>query len=207
MLPAMRQQNRPHAAGSEPDPRRSSSAPRRSACLLAALAATSATGCITPHQTPRFTLLAATATESTDQATVVEFDIAGINANDFALPLRQVSYTLTIDGTAVFTGTREARVTLPRLGEQTFTLPAAITDEQRRALFGPACIAAPAPATLNAAITYETPGSIAEVLFDANLRRPAANVTLTTTLDLAVDAAQGRANDATDANDADQSSD
>ena len=151
------------------------------ACTIAVLATTLA-GCVTPHTPPGFTIDGVRTTSTSADATVIAFDVTGRNDNEFALPLRQVTYTLVVDGEQVFTGTREALVTLPRFGRQTFTVPAAIETEwlanrQQTGADG---------ATLRATVTYETPGSIAEVLFDANLRRPTARFELGT--DLPIDA-------------------
>jgi hypothetical protein len=149
---------------------------RRLALAITATAIALA-GCAT-ETPPRFTVTEARLSKSSPTASVVTFTVRGDNKNEFELPLRAVDYTVRVRGRTVFTGQREAQATLPRFGSQTFQLPAAIThadladlaqtpdaDISGNWLLGK-------PATLSGRVTYETAGSIAEVLFDTKLRVP-----------------------------------
>lgn len=116
---------------------------------------------------PRFEVESVSLTEQTPSGYVLTFTLQGENSNDEALPLRDVHYTLSLDGRTVFSGHRSAQATLPRNGTQRITLPIAIAtrpgepqwfDEARY--------------QLNGSVVYLLPGSIAELLFDSGLRRP-----------------------------------
>jgi len=136
---------------------------------------------------PRFTIESARIAEVTDEGVVVVFDLEGQNPNPFALPLREVRYTVSIDGQRVFQGERIARATLPRLATQRVTLPAAFTREQadRAGLISTATNDTTTNATnarLRGSLVYELPGSIAEIFFDAGLRRPRAPFSAEATL-------------------------
>ncbi len=131
---------------------------------------------------PRFTVVGVSERERTDEAVVLDFSVKAENRNEDALPLEQTRYALLLDGKKVFDGSRIARVTVPRFGEQTLVLPAVVP-------------AALVPASrfdgggsmryeLTGVVEYQTPGRFAEFLFDVNLRRPEAGLGLRGTLEL-----------------------
>lgn len=138
-------------------------------------------GCSTTAA-PRFAVLGVAERERTDEAVVLDFTIGAENRNDEALPLEQARYSLSLDGRRVFDGQRIARVTVPRFGEQQLVLPAVVPatlvpvdrfdagGAMRYELVGE--------------IEYQTPGRLAEFLFDVNLRRPKATMGLRGTLEL-----------------------
>jgi len=110
-----------------------------------------------------------TVSDRTDQGIALLFTLSAQNDNDVALPLRDVEYTVELDGWKVFSGTRSAEATLRRLGTQQITLPAVIAGS------------VPSPATgrvpyrISGTVTYVTPGQIAEILFDTGVRVPTAS--------------------------------
>ena len=145
---------------------------RRRATIAAALLAAGAplAGCA-GIRAPGFEVLSVALESETDEAFVLDFTLRATNDNDEAVPLREIRYTLTLEGKRVFSGVRSAEVTLPPGGVQIITLPASVliaegvpTPDDERADY-----------RLAGAVTYLAPGSIAELLFDANVRRPTAH--------------------------------
>jgi hypothetical protein len=104
--------------------------------------------------------------ERSPEAAVVEFAVDATNPNDIELPLRDITYSLSLDGHQVFSGRREAMATIPRGGSQVVVLPAVI----------PMGEAGTEPGvyryTLSGRLRYSLPSQLADVLFDAKLSRP-----------------------------------
>jgi hypothetical protein len=128
--------------------------------LLAALAG----GC-TSYSAPTLEVAQARVKEESRSGLVIDFAIDATNRNDVELPLKEVRYTLRLDGREVFSGVRSPEASLRRLGTQRFHIPAAV------ALDG----AAPggrAHYALEGELLYVTPGQLAQVLFDIKVRRP-----------------------------------
>lgn len=124
-------------------------------------------GCAT-GEAPRLNVTEASVTERTSDGMVIAFTLDATHDNPHALPLREINYTLSIGGREVFSGLRSPEATLPRFGRHTVTIPAAIPADL-----------APEPGEhdfeLRGRITYLAPGRLAEVLFDAGLRRPTSS--------------------------------
>lgn len=133
--------------------------------LVLVVAAIGLGGCAA-YKAPRLTVAHAHPVERTEQGVAMEFILDARNDNDVSLPLRDVTYTVEVDGREVFRGTRSAESTLRRLGTQQVRLPAVINLSQ----FGHP----PSPAGYRIAgtLTYVTPGQIAEILFDTGVRVP-----------------------------------
>jgi hypothetical protein len=123
-------------------------------------------GC-TGHTAPSLSVAGSRQVEATPDGFVVAFDLEAQNANDVELPLREIRYSLTLDGREVFSGVRSPEATLRRLGTQRFTIPAAVALAP-----GQAPPAGPTPYVLEGRLAYIAPGQIAQVLFDINVRRP-----------------------------------
>lgn len=118
---------------------------------------------------PTFRVAGVGITQETERATVLTFRVVGENTNSEPLPLRDVRYSLVLDGERVFSGHRSAETTLNRFGTQTVDLPATVLAEGAGfSLNGEVSY------TLSGEVVYEVPGTIAEVLFDAQIRRPTA---------------------------------
>lgn len=119
------------------------------------------------HASPRFTVTDVAMTGESDEAYVLTFTLLGENPGDEPLPLRRVSYSLTLDETPVFSGTRLAQATLPAHGAQAITLPVSIPAEG-----GAPPLGVSANYRISGSVEYLPPGSISELLFDSRLRIP-----------------------------------
>lgn len=133
--------------------------------VVIALAAM-AGGCST--KAPTFRVVDVAVTQESPEASVVTFVLEGENAGKESLPLREVAYSLSLDGKQVFSGTRRAETTLPAGGPpQQIKLPVVVTAEdaggrplgQREYRF-------------SGSVEYVVPGSLPEYFFDSGLRRP-----------------------------------
>jgi LEA14-like dessication related protein len=149
------------------------------ALLLAAVLLSVGCSTATP---PRFNVLGVAERERTDEAVVLDFTIGAENRNEDALPLERATYTLSLDGQRVFEGQRLARVTIPRFGEQRLVLPVVVpADLVPVARFDGG---GEMRYRLDGEIEFQTPGRLAEFLFDVNLRRPTAPLGLRGVLEL-----------------------
>lgn len=132
-------------------------------------------GCSTV-ETPQLTVVDARITEETDEGVMIEFTLEGVNENPQELPLREVTYTLSVDGRRVFSGQRSAEATLRRLGNQRFLLPAVVPASAE---------VGPLPGStyrVSGQAVYLAPGAIAELLFDSGVRRPRVSFSGTGTI-------------------------
>lgn len=139
----------------------------RVALVVVAVAVLS--GC-TSYRAPVFDVTAVRPAERTGEGVAMVFELDAKNENDVALPLRDVEYSVELDGKTVFKGTRSAEATLRRLGTQQIRLPAVVN------------LAGDHPPTtgrvpykISGTVTYVTPGQIAEILFDTGVRVPSVN--------------------------------
>lgn len=123
-------------------------------------------GCST-YTDPRLDVTRARVVERTDAGVVIDFFVDATNPNEVPLPLREVRYTLELDGKPVFTGFRSPESTIRRFGTQPITLPAVVRAEDAGGLS-----AGTAVYRLSGTLTYTTPGEIEEILFDNSIRRP-----------------------------------
>lgn len=124
-----------------------------------------AVGC-SAYDAPDLSVSSVTVADRSDEAVVLEFVLDASNSNGVELPLQTVEYTVRLDGRVVFDGTRSAEATLRREGTQRIVLPAAVRLEPGVPLQGDY------PYGISGRLTYVTPGEIAQVLFDAGVRRP-----------------------------------
>lgn len=100
------------------------------------------------------------------------------NTNDVPLPLREIEYTLDIDGRRVFAGTRSAEATLRSMGVQSIRLPAVVQLSGEQAALGNVRY------QLAGTLKYVTPGQVAEVLFDSGVRVPSVDFSGSGDIDL-----------------------
>jgi len=140
-------------------------------CTLAGAMLAAGAGC-SLAEPPTFSLVEAAVTERSDEGVVVTFVLEGRNPNPDPLPLREVSYSVALDGSTVFSGRRSAGATLPRYGSQRIELPAAARLDEP----GVAALEQGARFAIDARLRYLAPGLLSEVLFDAGLRRPSVNI-------------------------------
>ena len=133
-------------------------------------------GCMSGYQNPDFEVLSARITQETEAGYVVTFTLKGQNPNPFELPLHTVDYSLSLDSQQVYAGQRITEATLPRKGSQTVRLPVPVAKGD--APKADAMLAAESSTgqdikyRLAATFVFEVPGSIAEVLFDNDIRKP-----------------------------------
>lgn len=94
--------------------------------------------------------------------------LEGRHRNEEEFPLAEARYRVVrvSDGATVFEGVRLAEVSLPPEGGQRFELPVAIPAA--------AAVVSGEPLRVAGTVTYELPGTIAELLFDTRVRRPKA---------------------------------
>lgn len=150
--------------------------------VVAAVAPLVVLGGCSSSVAPRFAVVGVAERERTAEAVVLDFTIRAENRNDAPLPLERTVYQLSLDGRRVFEGQRLARVTVPRFGEQTLVLPAVVPSSlvpSRR--FDSA---GEMEYELTGRVEYQTPGRLAEFMFDQNLRRPEAVLGLRGVLEL-----------------------
>ena len=145
-------------------------------CMLAA--------CSAP--TPGIELAGARLRDRSPDGMVIELTLAMRNDHDIALPLRGLSYAVSIDGREVFRGERSPEATLARFGGQTIEIPAAVR-------FGSDGVAAEDlvgehEVRVEGTLRYLAPGALAELLFDTGLRRPKARFDRSGIVDLGSEA-------------------
>jgi hypothetical protein len=142
------------------------------ACALAA----GLTGC-SSRKPPTFQIVSVNQAERGDDSVLLSFTVEGTNPNPFELPLRDVRYTVAIDGAGDFLAIRSAEATLPRNGSVRFMLPAVI-DARVADLRGRAV-----GYRLSGSVEYRFPDPLSEVLFDTSFRRPSAAISVSGQLD------------------------
>lgn len=140
------------------------------ALLLAILLPACSSGSVAP----RFQLVSARAADRTDEGVRLEIVVIGENPNDHELELGEARYTISANGSAIYTGTASPETTLPRYGRVEMVLPAAVPLANFPA--GADSIA------IHGWIEYLPPGPFAELLYDAGLRRPTSGVDGSSTL-------------------------
>ncbi len=138
----------------------------RPAALALAVLGALLTGC-SRYKHPELSVAEVKLTEETASGYVLEFVLDTRNDNPEPLPLREVRYSLAIDGREVFSGVRSAQATLRRYGTQRISLPAAVALEP-----GAAPPRGVVRYALDGELSYVTPGQIARILFDTRVRRP-----------------------------------
>jgi hypothetical protein len=134
-----------------------------SVCALAAVGSVLA-GC-SGYADPTLRVAGAGVADEGPGAMVLDVTIAAQNTNHVELPLREIDYTVRIDGREVFRGVRSPETTLRRLGEQTFTVPAVVAYAGDRPVGMHAF-------EIEGRVRYITPGELAQALFDTGVRRP-----------------------------------
>ena len=132
---------------------------------LALAAAATLTGC-TGARAPSFRITDVQLVQRSADASLVLFTVEGDNPNRQQLPLDTVRYTMTLEGRSPFTAQRSAQATLPGFGTQTFTVPVAIRDAEGGLPEGKASY------SITGSVEYRLPGSIADLLFDNDIRKP-----------------------------------
>lgn len=134
---------------------------------------------------PQLTVTGAQAGERTPDGVSMIFTIDARNDNDVPLPLRDVVYTVDVDGQRVFEGTRSPEATLRRAGTQQIRLPAVVNLTSTPGVAADAMRGA-SRFRLSGTMRYITPGQLAEVLFDTGVRVPSVSFSGEGEVDLSV---------------------
>ncbi|MCL4221472.1 MAG: LEA type 2 family protein [Phycisphaerales bacterium] len=142
--------------------------------LLAVLLALVLPGCSSGSVAPRFQVVSARAAQRTDEGVRLEITVVGENPNDHEIALGEARYTITADGSSIYSGTASPEVTLPRYGRVEMIFPAAVPLSVFPSNAG--------AIGLSGWIEYLPPGPFAELLYDAGLRRPTSGVEGSTSL-------------------------
>ena len=116
---------------------------------------------------PGFTVVDIAIVDSTPNATVLDVVMEGTNSNKDPLPLYEIQYTMSVGGKAVATASRSPQATIPKRGKQTFRIPVAVPVSAL-----PQDQIASSEYRITGSVTYELPGTIAQLFFDSNIRRP-----------------------------------
>ena len=123
-----------------------------------------AVGGCSSYSAPGLTVSQVRVADRTQAGIVLDFELEATNRNEIELPLREVRYSLSLDGKEVFRGVRSPEASLRRLGTQTIHVPAVVPAADMGA--------GPARDGLAGELGDTTPGRVAQVLFDIKVRRP-----------------------------------
>jgi len=105
--------------------------------------------------------------ERTDSRTVYAFIIKATNPNKESIPLKEVSYTVTLDNTHKFSGVRSPETTLHTYGQHTFELPAVFE-------IAPGKLSGIVDYKINGSVKYLRPGKLSETMYESELIVPKA---------------------------------
>ena len=149
------------------------------ACFLLLVAASAMLSGCAAYAAPRLTVTDARMTDESPDGLVVSFTVAAANSNREQLLLREIEYTLWLDGRRVFSGSRSPEATLAMEAIQELHLPAAVAIDPDH----PRPIGA-VPYRIEGTLTYITPGKLAAVLYDSGVPAPTTSFTHTGSVDL-----------------------
>ncbi len=149
---------------------------RNTRCIVTTALATvgTLTGC-SNYQPPRFEAMGVREIERGPDHTVVSFTIQATNPNREPMPLGQTTYSVWIGGQELFSGVQSPEATVHTYATHLFELPAVLPAS---ALSG----AGELPYEIRGKVIYQQPGALADVLFDAQLVVPEANLDLAGTV-------------------------
>ena len=132
-------------------------------CVVSAASLLTAGGC-SGTQSPKLSVAGASIKERTDTAAVIDVIVEAENPNAQALPLQDVTYTVSRGGKQVFSGTRSAEAVIRRYGSQQFVLPASFLAPAGEEVAG--------EYEVSGTLMYLAPGALSETLFDQALVKP-----------------------------------
>ncbi|MFK7883341.1 MAG: LEA type 2 family protein [Phycisphaerales bacterium] len=145
--------------------------------ILSAVLLLAPVGCAKNYAAPTFDAVGVQESVQTDGLSILTFDIEATNPNREPMALGQATYTLSLDGTDVFTGVRSPESTLHTFSSHTFSLPAVIPADLISST-------GEIPYRLRGTVIYKNPGALADVLFDAEVIVPEATLDLDGTINL-----------------------
>lgn len=129
-------------------------------------------GCGAAATAPRLGASSVSVRDHTPDGVVLSLLVRADNPGASALPLRDVEYSLELDGREVFRGVRSGQATLRRFGSQEIELPMAFARPSPD-------VVGSRPYRVRGRMTYLVPGALSEVLFDASVRRPSIGFEIT----------------------------
>ncbi len=144
--------------------------------LLAGILACTLGGC-TSTLPPTFTADGIRELESFDERTRVVFLTNAENPNREPIPLEQITYSVSLDGEAVYSGVRSPETTLPGYSSLLFELPAIVGS-------GVLSSGRDVQYAIDGSVKYHVPGAFAEVLYDADIKVPEAPMKIEGTINL-----------------------
>jgi len=100
---------------------------------------------------------------------VVRFEVLAQNPNKQAVPLENIAYSVSANGTSVFSGVRSAQRTIPPFGVMRFELPATVASDVASGV-------ASGELTLASVVSYRKPGALADTLYGLDLVKPSKEV-------------------------------
>ena len=124
---------------------------------------------------PTFAAVGVREVQHDGDRSVIEFLIEATNPNQDPIPLRQVHYTVKLDGQEVFSGVRSPETTLHTYSSHVFELPAVL---ELGSFSGLGVV----NYTIVGTVQYIPPGQLSEVLFDAEIKVPEAILNLSGTI-------------------------
>ena len=139
--------------------------PRTARFLPPALLAMTLGACAS-YAPPSFEISGVELAERSSESALVRSTVTGDNPNREQLPLDEIRYTVTIEGHPPFSAVRSAQSTLPGFSTQSFDVPVALSSGDGPLPEGRV------PYTIRGTVAYRLPGSIADLLFDNDIRKP-----------------------------------
>ncbi len=125
-------------------------------------------------QAPTFEAVGVKEVDRNDQRSVIAFTVRATNPNREPIPLREVSYRVSIGGDVVFEGIRSPETTLNDYSSSEFVLPAVVPLDLLHGSID---------YTLMGSVRYIPPGRLSEVLFDADIKVPEASLDIHGSID------------------------
>jgi len=136
------------------------------------LAAAAPAGCA-GYRPPSIRLADVRLAERTDEAASFRFELIVENPNEDPVELREIRYTLALDGETIYHGRRAALTTLHAGTTSVIVLPAVVRFD--RAGWPADALPPRADYELAGGMVYVTPGTLAEMLLDTGVRTPTAS--------------------------------
>jgi len=140
--------------------------------MLLVLVAAAPAGCAA-YQPPSIRLADVRLAERSDEAASFSFELVVENPNEVPIELREIRYTLALDGTTIYHGRRAALTTLHAGTSSVIVLPAVVRYD--RAGWTADALPPQAEYELAGGMVYVTPGALAEMLLDTGVRTPTAS--------------------------------
>lgn len=116
---------------------------------------------------PKLTVTDIKVADRSEAGIVLSVSIDAENRNEIEVPLREIRYSVRVEGGSSFSGVRFAEASLRRLGTQTLWFPAVIPIAP-----GTAPPSGLVNVEVSGKMTYFPPGDFSRVLYETGIRRP-----------------------------------